>query len=650
MVNTIVASSSGAATDFQTATLNAGAISTGGNNNLIEINPSTNGFSGALTITGVDPKLGLLANNGGPTQTFGLLAGGPAINAGDSSAVTNPPFSGPPYTDQRGQSRIRGGAVDLGAVESQIVLTAPAGPESGTAGSTTNNFALGSFASYTPGVSSWSVTVAWGDGAFTSFTLAAQGSLATQQHTFAKVGTYTVTVSVSDGQGDSGQTTFQVNAADAPLTAGVLTPPAPIASEPIANAVLFHFTDADPNGTPSDYTATVTWGDGSVETSGANPNDVKVAAHSGGGFDVIGSHSYAEEAAGLTFTVSVADAGGAATVDAAEGIFKVSAFDVIDTAVLHTDGSLTEIDPSGVSHLLSPAGTIRAISTVLDVHGQTDVFAISTGLMGAQYNNTLWEYIPSFGWSQLSSGAFQQISAALNSAGASIVFGLLTNGSLWEQAHALSLNAGWTMLSGAGTVQYISAVTDAAGNDHVYVIDTPQVGAKYAYTLWEHIPAGWRQDSSGQFSSISAGLNSAGQAVVYGILTNGQLWEQNPAFGPIGLDSGFHELSGMNGLVDANGKPLLFNSVQAAGPDKVFGIARDQNTWEHALSNNLATNTELTHGLLASQLSATQTQSGIDEVFETLIDGSFWEYSSAFPGNHFKELLTGGVAAGSTPE
>jgi hypothetical protein len=136
---------------------------------------------------------------------------------------------------------------------------------------------------------------------------------------------------------------------------------------------------------------------------------------------------------------------------------------------------------------------------------------------------------------------------------------------------------------------------------------------------------------------VSAGLNSAGQAVVYGILTNGQLWEQDPAFGPIGLDSAFHELSGPGGLP-------LFLGVQAADPDEVFGVAQDQNTWEHIPTAN----TELTHGLLASQLSATETASGVDDVFETLIDGSFWEYSTAFPGNHFMELLTGGVAASST--
>jgi predicted outer membrane repeat protein len=62
----------------------------------------------------LDPGLGPLANNGGPTRTHALLAGSPAIDHGDNSV------SG---TDQRGRPRIKDGdgrggrAVDIGAVE-----------------------------------------------------------------------------------------------------------------------------------------------------------------------------------------------------------------------------------------------------------------------------------------------------------------------------------------------------------------------------------------------------------------------------------------------------------------------------------------------------------------------------------------------------
>jgi hypothetical protein len=83
--------------------------------------------------------------------------------------------------------------------------------------------------------------------------------------------------------------------------------------------VLFHFTDANPNATAADYTATVTWGDGLVETNIANPADVQVVAD-GDGFDVVGSHTYTAGVAGLTFQVWVADhgaapVGGSATID-----------------------------------------------------------------------------------------------------------------------------------------------------------------------------------------------------------------------------------------------------------------------------------------------------------------------------------------------
>ena len=92
----------------------------------------------------INAMLGALANNGGPTQTHALLSGSPAIDAGNNSAITNPPFSGPPFTDQRGGSfsRIADGdgngtkIVDIGAYELQGILTIdtvtpPAGRTSG---------------------------------------------------------------------------------------------------------------------------------------------------------------------------------------------------------------------------------------------------------------------------------------------------------------------------------------------------------------------------------------------------------------------------------------------------------------------------------------------------------------------------------------
>ena len=72
--------------------------------------------STATDIFGVDPHLGPLQNNGGPTMTMALLAGSLAIDAGDDS-VTGGPYS--LTTDQRGPGFARkvGVHVDIGAFE-----------------------------------------------------------------------------------------------------------------------------------------------------------------------------------------------------------------------------------------------------------------------------------------------------------------------------------------------------------------------------------------------------------------------------------------------------------------------------------------------------------------------------------------------------
>ena len=54
-----------------------------------------NGVAGNLV--GVDPKLGPLQSNGGPTPTMALLPGSPAIDAGSNPLGLT--------TDQRGSSR-----------------------------------------------------------------------------------------------------------------------------------------------------------------------------------------------------------------------------------------------------------------------------------------------------------------------------------------------------------------------------------------------------------------------------------------------------------------------------------------------------------------------------------------------------------------
>ena len=58
----------------------------------------------------INPKLGTLAANGGPTKTLALLKGSPAINAAGPAPCDT-------AKDQRGVKRPQGGKCDIGAFE-----------------------------------------------------------------------------------------------------------------------------------------------------------------------------------------------------------------------------------------------------------------------------------------------------------------------------------------------------------------------------------------------------------------------------------------------------------------------------------------------------------------------------------------------------
>ncbi|MEM9353697.1 MAG: choice-of-anchor Q domain-containing protein, partial [Planctomycetota bacterium] len=71
------------------------------------------------TITGQNPNLGPLANNGGATLTHLPAGGSPVVDAGNPAAIPGQGVT--PAFDQRGIGfdRVRGTAIDIGAVEDQ---------------------------------------------------------------------------------------------------------------------------------------------------------------------------------------------------------------------------------------------------------------------------------------------------------------------------------------------------------------------------------------------------------------------------------------------------------------------------------------------------------------------------------------------------
>src|SRR5262249_23556019 len=87
-------------------------------------------------------------------------------------------------------------------------------------------------------------------------------------------------VKVTDNEGGSRRgarsstsaSTSTFSVADAALTAGALTPPVATEGAPFTNVVVFHFTDADPNAVPGDFTPVVNRGNGTTVTLTSTPS------------------------------------------------------------------------------------------------------------------------------------------------------------------------------------------------------------------------------------------------------------------------------------------------------------------------------------------------------------------------------------------
>jgi hypothetical protein len=130
-------------------------------------------------------------------------------------------------------------------------------------------------------------------------TLNSDGSYSvTGSHTYTEEGTFAITVTMSASGASNTTANSSATVSDAAL--GATTPSAVIGKK--GNVTLTTvFSDADPGGTASDYTATITWGDGSTSTG--------IISASGSSFTATGGHTYAKHTT-YTVTVTIKDAGG----------------------------------------------------------------------------------------------------------------------------------------------------------------------------------------------------------------------------------------------------------------------------------------------------------------------------------------------------
>jgi uncharacterized repeat protein (TIGR01451 family) len=157
--------------------------------------------------------------------------------------------------------------------------------------------------------SEYSAVIDWGDGSPTSAgTISGSGGSFTVNgtHTYSEEGTYSITVVITDVDNTSNNDTAHstANVSDAALASRCAAPATSLAAFTGPTAT---FTDADPNGTSSDYTATIDWGDSSSSSgtvsSGTGP----------GPYTVSSSHTYSSTGM-FTITTTINDVGGSQTV------------------------------------------------------------------------------------------------------------------------------------------------------------------------------------------------------------------------------------------------------------------------------------------------------------------------------------------------
>ena len=197
-----------------------------------------------------------------------------------------------------------------------------------------------SFTTVVGAVSGSSVSINWGDGTSTPATPDPTTGQVTGTHTYAEEGAYHAVINYRNSDNTPEQFPFDVKVQNAPLSSTPISVVA-TAGSPFTGPVAT-FTDADPAGTASDYSATIDWGDGSI-----TPGSVSAAS---GGFAVTDMHTYAKTGSYST-TVSITDAGGASTV--AHGTATAGS---LPTPVITGAPSVTNPGGAGFSGSANPNG------------------------------------------------------------------------------------------------------------------------------------------------------------------------------------------------------------------------------------------------------------------------------------------------------
>jgi hypothetical protein len=289
-----------------------------------------------------------VTTNASPTQgvtvTFTVVAGpntgktGTAVTDANGDAKFTYTSNGSPGTDTiKATATLTGTGGVLTPVNDVATktwtqveqpITASGTSFSGTEGQPLVNQTVATFFDPDPmsTAAEYTATIAWGDGGSSPpppVTITQTASSPTGNsfevrgdHTYTEEGTYTLTVTITDIDTPSNNAMVSSTAkiGDAPLTARCATPPF---STQTFNGPTATFVDANPFAPKTDFSATITWGDGSMATVGT----ISGPPSGPGPYTVSGSHTYASTGT-FTITTKINDVGGSsATVSCNVTIF-----------------------------------------------------------------------------------------------------------------------------------------------------------------------------------------------------------------------------------------------------------------------------------------------------------------------------------------
>jgi hypothetical protein len=308
--------------------------------------------------------------------------------------------------------------------------------------------------------SSYTATITWGDGHTSAGTISATGGgnfTVSGSNTYAEEGTFPVSVQIVDAAGSAATISGNAAIADAPLVAGSSLTVTPTEGGALT-AIVATFTDAGSDGTSTDYTATITWGDGHTSAG-------TVTAAGSGVWNVNGTNTFGEEGS-YAITVTLQDRGGASTTIGATANVADAALSSSGVAVSATEGGVFTGAVATFADLGND-GTVADYSATItwgDGHTSAGIINAASGAFTVSGTNTYAEE-GSYGVTVVLSdkgGASATTTSTATVSDAPLV--LFTNGYL------TGVEGGTVALNG-NTFQFLDAGTDGTMADYTVTIN-----------------------------------------------------------------------------------------------------------------------------------------------------------------------------------